>query len=159
MILGGRVHCFTFFFWVCFKMLTTSEGHSGYELPWSPMRIAPFISGPSYHDHHHSHNIGNYAGSCYLWDLALDSNTHYMDNFLKNWSVWIKLTSQASTYELITKDSFCSLAIQYFRLHCRVYLIKSSHLFMILHHNHNDVKIEKIGADIEETLHKQRLTQ
>jgi hypothetical protein len=49
------------------------------------MRIIPFVTGPSYHDHHHSHNIGNFAGSCYLWDLMLDTNVPYMNDFLKNW--------------------------------------------------------------------------
>lgn len=48
------------------------------------MRIASFVSVPSNHDHRHSHIIGNYAGSCCLSDLALDINTHYMDNLLIN---------------------------------------------------------------------------
>jgi len=48
------------------------------------MRVLPFIAGPSHHDHHHSMNVGNYAGSCYLWDFALDTNVHYMDKFLKS---------------------------------------------------------------------------
>jgi len=49
----------------------SSEGHSGYEFPWSPMRAMPLISGASFHDHHHSVNIGNFAGSCILWDVML----------------------------------------------------------------------------------------
>lgn len=53
--------------------------------------MVPFVTGPSYHDHHHSHNAGNFAGSCYLWDLMLDTNVPYMNDFLKNW--WHKLSS------------------------------------------------------------------
>lgn len=83
-IVGSRLHCFTMFFWIGWKVLISTEGHSGYEFPWMPMRIVPLVIGPSYHDHHHSHNVGNYAGSCYFWDLMLDTNTVYMDEFLKN---------------------------------------------------------------------------
>lgn len=61
-----------------------TEAHSAYEFHWSPMRVLPFIKGAAYHDHHHSHNVGNYSGSLYLWDLMLDTNVPYMDNFLKN---------------------------------------------------------------------------
>ena len=64
-----------------------TEAHSGYEFDWSPMRerrVLPFIKGAAYHDHHHSHNVGNYSGSLYLWDLILDTNVPYMDDFLKN---------------------------------------------------------------------------
>ena len=43
----------------------------------------PFIVGPSYHDHHHSHNTGNFSGSCYLWDLMLDTGEDYFKVFLK----------------------------------------------------------------------------
>jgi sterol desaturase/sphingolipid hydroxylase (fatty acid hydroxylase superfamily) len=47
------------------------------------MRVLPFVSGASYHDHHHSHNVGNYAGSCYIWDLLLGTNKEYMKQWLK----------------------------------------------------------------------------
>jgi sterol desaturase/sphingolipid hydroxylase (fatty acid hydroxylase superfamily) len=46
--------------------------------------VIPFVSGPSYHDHHHSNNVGNFSGSCYLWDVLLDTNQEYMDDFLKS---------------------------------------------------------------------------
>jgi sterol desaturase/sphingolipid hydroxylase (fatty acid hydroxylase superfamily) len=83
-ILGSNAHCFTFFYWICWKVLISTEGHAGYEFPWTPMRVIPLVAGPSYHDHHHSHNVGNYAGSCYFWDLVLDTNVPYMDDFLKS---------------------------------------------------------------------------
>ena len=47
--------------------------------------------GPSYHDHHHSHNVGNYSGSCYLWDLILGTGDHFFKQFLKEDS---KITSK-----------------------------------------------------------------
>lgn len=60
-----------------------TEAHSGYEFPWSPMRVLPFVGGPSFHDHHHSNNVGNYAGSCYLWDLMLGTSDHYWKQILE----------------------------------------------------------------------------
>lgn len=76
-VLGGKAHVFTFFFWIWWKVLISTEGHSGYEFPWSPMRALPLVSGPSFHDHHHSHNIGNFAGSCYFWDVMLGTSSNY----------------------------------------------------------------------------------
>ena len=84
MILGGRAHCFTYFFWIAYKISLSTEGHSGYEFPWSPVRMLPFVLGPCYHDHHHSHNVGNYSGSCYLWDLMLGTGDHFFVDFLKD---------------------------------------------------------------------------
>jgi len=46
------------------------------------MRVLPLVTGPSYHDHHHSNNVGNFAGSCYLWDLIFNTNEEYMNNFI-----------------------------------------------------------------------------
>jgi len=62
-------------------MLST-ETHSGYEFPWSPTRILPMVSGPSYHDHHHSNNVGNFAGSIYFWDVMMGTSDAYFDDFL-----------------------------------------------------------------------------
>jgi len=47
------------------------------------MRVLPFVMGPTYHDHHHSNNVGNFGGSCYFWDFVFDTNVIFMDNFLK----------------------------------------------------------------------------
>jgi methylsterol monooxygenase/4-alpha-methyl-delta7-sterol-4alpha-methyl oxidase len=63
--------------------MTSTEGHSGYEIPWTPFRVIPLISGPSFHDHHHSSNVGNYAGSCYFWDLMLDTSLPYFNEYLR----------------------------------------------------------------------------
>ena len=46
--------------------------------------MLPFVIGPCYHDHHHSHNVGNYSGSCYLWDLVLGTGEHFFTEFLKS---------------------------------------------------------------------------
>ena len=43
----------------------------------------PFIIGPAFHDHHHSVNVGNYSGSCYLWDLLMNTGEPFFSNYLK----------------------------------------------------------------------------
>ena len=83
LIMGDRIHCFTYFFWIAWKVLNSSEGHAGYEFPWSPMRVFPFVSGASFHDHHHSTNIGNYGSACYLWDMTMGTGDLYFDQFIK----------------------------------------------------------------------------
>ena len=42
------------------------------------------IANTSHHDNHHSKNVGNYGGSCYFWDLVLDTYTPYCKEF---WSI------------------------------------------------------------------------
>lgn len=61
----------------------SSEGHSSYEFPWTPFRILPFIYGSSYHDFHHTKNVGNYATSFYISELILGTNTVFFDREIK----------------------------------------------------------------------------
>lgn len=82
-LLGSRVHCFTFFYWMCWKVLISSETHSGYDFEWTALRVVPLVAEASYHDHHHSHNVGNFGGNFYIWDLLFDTSGPYMDDFLK----------------------------------------------------------------------------
>ena len=81
-ILGEKAHCFTFFFYIVLKLMTSSESHSGFEFPWSPVRIFPFLAGASFHDHHHSGNDGNYAGFIYPFDVLIGSCESYCKEFL-----------------------------------------------------------------------------
>lgn len=70
-----------FFLWQVWKIFISTEGHCGYNFPWSPTRIFFFVSDPSFHDYHHSKNVGNYCGSIYLWDFWNGSAQSY---FLEN---------------------------------------------------------------------------
>lgn len=83
LFLGSRVHCFTYFFWLFWKIHIGTENHSGYDFPWSPIRVFPFVCGASFHDHHHSVNIGNYGLSTYTWDLMFETGQPYLDDFLE----------------------------------------------------------------------------
>lgn len=66
-----------FFLWQVWKIFISTEGHCGYNFPWSPTRIFFFVSDPSFHHYHHSHNVGNYCGSIYLWDFWNGSANSY----------------------------------------------------------------------------------
>lgn len=41
----------------------TIDAHSGYEFPWNPYRCLPMASSATYHDFHHSKNVGNFSGA------------------------------------------------------------------------------------------------
>ena len=78
MLLGQRrMHIITWFTWVFYRTLTTCEGHSGYEIPWSPLRYIPFSSTPTYHDYHHNKNVGNFSSFSLLWDTVFGTNAKF----------------------------------------------------------------------------------
>ena len=71
------MHFFIVFFWQIWKIYTAAEVHSGYDIPWSPFSVMPFVAGPSYHDFHHSKNVGNFSGTNYIWDTIFHENDDY----------------------------------------------------------------------------------
>lgn len=84
MLLGSRVHCFMFFFWQVWKIYTSTESHSGYYFPWSPSRVLFCVSDSSFHDFHHSKNVGNFGGIIYLWDYFQNSCGLYFSLWKKS---------------------------------------------------------------------------
>ncbi len=61
LILGSKMHFWTLLIWTAVRIGETNDGHGGYEFPFSPYRLIPFMSPAKYHDFHHSNNQGNYA--------------------------------------------------------------------------------------------------
>lgn len=76
-LLGSRVHIMTYWLWVVLRDGETIDGHSGYELGWSPFRLLPFSAGSQYHAFHHSQNSGNFGSFFTLWDSVLGTNEPY----------------------------------------------------------------------------------
>ena len=76
-LLGSRMHFATYLCWVFFRSGEGVDGHSGYEFPWSPFRLIPFSASASYHDYHHSHNVGNYSSFLTIWDSVFGDNNSY----------------------------------------------------------------------------------
>ena len=83
LLLGTRMHFTTAFTWYALRFIESAEGHSGYEVSWSPFRVLPFGSDFAYHAYHHSHNIGNYSSFFTIWDTVFGSNKVYYD-YLKD---------------------------------------------------------------------------
>lgn len=77
MILGAHLHMFSYIIWGVIRLMNTVYTHSGYEFPWFPNNMLLFWVNASYHDYHHSHNIGNYGSMFSLWDSLIGSNTVY----------------------------------------------------------------------------------
>jgi len=75
MILGSKVHAFTYAFWIGEKLYKTTEAHSGYQFPWSPTTLMPFKVTPEHHNFHHLKFTGNYGGNFNFWDWICGTNT------------------------------------------------------------------------------------
>lgn len=71
------VHIVTALTWLIYRIILTSDLHSGYEFPWDFYRLLPFTAPASYHDYHHSHNVGNFASSFMLIEALLGHNKEY----------------------------------------------------------------------------------
>lgn len=76
-LLGEKMHFATFLYWTLVRTGESLDGHSGYEFSWSPYRLIPFSTSASYHNFHHSHNIGNYSSFFSLWDTIFGQNKAY----------------------------------------------------------------------------------
>jgi 4-alpha-methyl-delta7-sterol-4alpha-methyl oxidase len=61
-------HVVTLWIWVVFRQWEAAEGHSGYELSWTPTHLLPGNDGALHHDFHHAKVRGNYAGFLRIWD-------------------------------------------------------------------------------------------
>jgi sterol desaturase/sphingolipid hydroxylase (fatty acid hydroxylase superfamily) len=76
-LLGERAHIWTGLVWGYFRLVQTYEGHSGYRMPWSVLRLIPLEADVEYHNFHHAKNIGNYSSFMTIWDTIFDSNWEY----------------------------------------------------------------------------------
>ena len=73
----SKVHLITWFTWVALRTINTSEGHSGYELPWSPFRLFPFSSNSTFHNYHHLKNQGNFGSFLAVWDSLFSTSSSF----------------------------------------------------------------------------------
>ena len=68
LILGRRTHFFTDCVWTFIRIAETTDGHCGYNFPWSPYRLLPLSAGEDYHNYHHQEFEGNYGSFSTIWD-------------------------------------------------------------------------------------------
>ncbi|CDW71830.1 sterol desaturase family protein [Stylonychia lemnae] len=83
LILGRKMHAFTYLLWNVYRVANTVYGHSGYEFDWVFSDLLPFMATARYHDFHHSHNVGNYSGSFIFWDIIFEWNKDYYKHYAK----------------------------------------------------------------------------
>jgi len=74
------VHVTTYWIWITYRELRSVDAHSGYNLPFHPLRlISPVYGGAHFHDFHH--NIkgrnGNFGGYRF-WDWLMGTDSDYM---------------------------------------------------------------------------------
>lgn len=74
LLLGNKVHAFTYALWICQKIYSTTEGHSGYQFPWSPTTLLPYKVNSDHHNFHHLRFKGNYGGHFNFWDWICGTN-------------------------------------------------------------------------------------
>jgi len=73
------VHITTFWFWLFFREARSVDAHSGYNLPFHPLRCLNFIyGGPLAHDFHHqlagrNSNFGGYK----IWDWLMGTDKKF----------------------------------------------------------------------------------
>eukprot|EP00347_Sterkiella_histriomuscorum_P001572 403371515 len=77
LLLGGKMHAYTNMLWGAFRVANTVYGHSGYDFPFIFSELLPFNSTTSYHDYHHSANVGNYSGMFTFWDTIFEWNKDF----------------------------------------------------------------------------------
>jgi methylsterol monooxygenase/4-alpha-methyl-delta7-sterol-4alpha-methyl oxidase len=67
-LLGKRVHLFTYLMWIVMIITESIDAHSGYEFSFSPYRILPFSGSSDFHYYHHVAVSGNYGSWFTFWD-------------------------------------------------------------------------------------------
>ena len=67
-MLKSRMHIVTFSIWLNIRLISTHDGHSGYDMPFAFYKAIPNSTTAVFHVYHHLKNIGNYGSSLRIWD-------------------------------------------------------------------------------------------
>ena len=76
-LLKGNLHVVTLNIFIILRIVESTEGHSGYDFPWSCFKIFSFSTDSAYHNYHHLKNNGNYADIFTFWDTIFGTNKDY----------------------------------------------------------------------------------
>ena len=68
LVFGQSYHIITYTIFAFYRIIETHEVHCGYEMPVSIFPVFPFSTNATYHNFHHSKNVGNYATFFTFWD-------------------------------------------------------------------------------------------
>ncbi|KAH6767457.1 sterol-4alpha-methyl oxidase 1-1 [Perilla frutescens var. hirtella] len=73
-------HMVTFWLWMIVRQMEAVETHSGYDFPWSPLKLIPFYGGAEFHDYHHfvgGKSQSNFASVFTYCDYIYGTNKGY----------------------------------------------------------------------------------
>ena len=83
-IILRNTHAYTYAFFIIIKIFKTTEGHSGYQFPWSPTTPTPFKVIKLHHNLHDLKFKGNYRGHYNFWYWLCGTNHPDYQKLLKN---------------------------------------------------------------------------
>jgi len=66
--------------WLALRLVETFDIHTGYDIPWNPLKLVPGYGGVRAHDFHHQKFNGNYASTFVWWDLLLGTNSDFIQH-------------------------------------------------------------------------------
>jgi sterol desaturase/sphingolipid hydroxylase (fatty acid hydroxylase superfamily) len=62
-LIGERIHFYTFLIIGMQRLVAQNFEHCGYEFPWDPTELLPLRATPAYHDYHHLGNVNANFGA------------------------------------------------------------------------------------------------
>lgn len=72
------LHISMIWIWIAFREMRGCDAHSGYDLPFHPLRLVPGYGGPKFHDFHHSiHGRNSNFGGYKFWDSLCGTTKEY----------------------------------------------------------------------------------
>jgi len=72
-------HILTFWAWITFREMRSTDAHSGYNLPYHPLRLIGFVyGGPVGHDfHHQTYGRNSQFGGYKFWDWLMGTDKRF----------------------------------------------------------------------------------
>ena len=91
-------HVLTIWIWIVIRQWEAAEGHSGYDLPYSPTKLLPGSDGAVHHDWHHRRIRGNYAGFLAVVDglLSTMAKGYPADRAVRGRRLWLNSARSGS---------------------------------------------------------------
>jgi len=62
------IYCYTYYLWLALRIFQSVDAHCGYEFPWIPFTLFPYVDTASNHSLHHLYSTGNYSSFFDIWD-------------------------------------------------------------------------------------------
>lgn len=87
--------------WIIMRVGESLDSHCGYEFSWSPYRLLPLSGSTSFHDYHHSTNVGNYGSYFTFWDTIFKTNKSYFTWLAKKEKVIITSCETSITKKIV----------------------------------------------------------